>query len=225
MTGGQHNSKQSKFIGLVSNLSSLSWLEIVLDLWKIGRKALQGLANQGIYETIDYESTLEIKSNKGTRASFEKWKKIRYLQDGIITYQDHAWGDGEILLNYRTNRGKPVDHYRAGYKTYVLLSLREVKNKGDIDEFNIQWDIRKGFLTDDGYWSTDINQRTKHVKVNIIFPKSRPPLRLMIEESNRKRTRMLGNEAKKRLPDGRWRVTWETSKPRLYEVYVIRWIW
>jgi hypothetical protein len=147
------------------------------------------------------------------------------LQDGIIAFQDYAWGDGEILLNYSTSRGKAVDRYRAGYKTYILISLREVKNKGNIDEFNIQWNISNGFLTKDGYWSTDVSQRTKHIKMNIIFPKSRPPQQLMIEESNRKRTRDLGNETKKRLPDGRWRVTWETNKPRLYEVYVLRWIW
>ena len=40
----------------------------------------------------------------------------------------------------------------------------------------------------------------------------------MLEDSNRKRTRELGSEFKERLPDGRWWVTWETNKPRLYEV-------
>jgi len=225
MKTGEEKIKTTTILRLLSILSNLPWLEIVIDCWKFGRKVLRGLASEGIYETNQYESTLELKNKRGTKASFEKKKRIRYLQDGIIAYQDHAWGDGQILLNYQTNRGKAVDRYRAGYKTHILLSLREVKNKGDIDEFNIQWDIHNGFLTDDGYWSTDINQRTKHVKVNVIFPKSRPPLRLMIEESNRKRTRMLSNDAKIRLPDGRWRVTWETSKPRLYEVYVLRWIW
>jgi hypothetical protein len=105
------------------------------------------------------------------------------------------------------------------------LSLREVKNRGDVDEFNIQWDIKNGFLTEDGYWATDISNRTKGLKVNIIFPKSRPPQRLSIEESNRKRTQMIAPEAKKKLPDGRWRVTWEKKKPKLYEIYILRWVW
>ncbi len=186
---------------------------------------MRGMINEGIYETVEYESTLEIQNRKGTKATFSKRKKIRYLQDNIIAYQDHGWGDGEILINYRTSRGKAVDRYRSGYKTYILLSLREVKNRGDVDEFNIQWNIRKGFLTEDGYWATDISQRTKQLKVNIVFPKSRPPLKTIIEESNRKRTQVLGAEAKKQLPDGRWRVTWEKKKPKLYEIYVIRWEW
>jgi len=187
-------------------------------MWKIGRKVMRGLANEGVYEVLDYESTLELHDRGGKKATFKKRKKVRYLQDNIIAYQDHGWGDGKILINYRTSRGKAVDRYRAGYKTYILLSLREVKNRGNIDEFNIAWDIRNGFLTEDGYWSTDITNQTRRIKINVIFPKSRPPSRLTIEENNRQRTHILNKDAQKRLPDGRWRVTWETNKPRLYEV-------
>jgi hypothetical protein len=186
---------------------------------------MRGLASEGMCEVLDYESTLELHDTKGKRATFRKRMKIRYLQDDIIAFQDYGWGDGEILLNYRTSRGKDVDRYRSGYKTYILLSLREVKNKGDIDEFNISWDIRNGFLLTDGYWATSASHRMKKMKVNIIFPKSRPPLRLTLEESNRRRTRMLGRDVQKRLADGRWRVTWETKKPKLYELYTIRWDW
>jgi hypothetical protein len=216
---------QTIFSKVVDAIIKLPWFEIIDKFQNCWRKSQDDSSGDKIYETLQYESTLEIHNNQGTRATFKKQKNIRYLQDGIIAFQDYAWGDGEILLNYRTSRGKAVDRYRAGFKTYVLISLREVKNKGDVDEFNIQWNIRNGFLTEDGYWSTDVSQRTKHLKANIIFPKSRPPLRLMLEESNGKRTRELGSESKKRLPDGRWRATWETNAPRLYEVYVLRWIW
>ena len=217
--------KVAKLPGWGIMILDLPWIDILTELWKIGRKVIRGMANEGVYETLEYESTLEIQNRKGTRATFTKRKKVRYLQDNISAYQDYGWGDGEILLNYRSSRGKAVDRYRSGYKTYILLSLREIKNRGDVDEFNIQWNIRKGFLTEDGYWATDISNRTKRLKVNVIFPKSRPPQRLSIEESNRKRTRVLEPEAKKRLPDGRWRVTWEKKKPKLYEIYVLRWDW
>jgi hypothetical protein len=144
------------------------WLEIAGEIWKIGKKVLRGMANEGVYEVLDYESTLEIQNSKGTRATFSKRKKIRYLQNKIIAYQDHGWGDGEILLNYRTSRGKAVDYYRSGYKTYILLSLQEIKNRGDVDEFNIQWNIRNGFLTEDGYWATDISNRTRRMHKDLI---------------------------------------------------------
>ena len=79
-------------------------------------------------------------------ASCVPQKKIKYLQNNIITYPDYAWGDGDILIDYKCSLGVPVNQYRSGYKTYILLSLREVKNKGDTDVYNIQWRIKNGFL-------------------------------------------------------------------------------
>lgn len=216
---------QNKSLSWLTNNLNIPYVQIFVALWETILSIVSKSKNEGGYAVLDYESTLEIQNITGRKASFKKRKKIRYLQDDVIAFQDYAWGDGKILLNYRTNRGIPVDRYRSGFKTYILLSLREVKNRGDIDEFDIQWDIRRGFLTKDGYWSTDISQPTKHIKVNVIFPKSRPPLRLSLEESNRKRTHDLQRNSLRQLPDGRWLVFWEKDKPKLYEVYVLRWIW
>ena len=221
------NAKKSKYLlnKFVSNASGFPWLEFIDQLWKIGRKIIQGLANQGMYEVLEYESTLELLDDKGKRASFQKRMKVRFLQNEIIAFQDYAWGDGDILRNYKTGRGRVVDRYRSGYKTYILLSLREVKNRGDIDEFNISWGIRNGFLTTDGYWATNVSHRMKQVRVNMIFPKSRPPQRLFLEETNRRKTRILEEKHIKQLADGRWRVSWKTEKAKLHEIYTIRWDW
>jgi len=214
-----------KLISTFISSTSLSWFGILGDLWKIGRKLMRGLSSEGMYEVLDYESTLEILDEKGKQATFRKHMKVRYQQEEIIAFQDYAWGDGQILLDYKTSRGRPIDRHRSGYKTHILLSLREVKNKGDIDEFNISWKLKNGFLTPDGYWATHVSHKMKRVKVNVIFPKSRPPLRVFLEESNWRRSYILKDETRKRLSDGRWKITWETRKPKLYELYTIRWDW
>lgn len=206
-------------------LLALPWIEIVGMVWKIGLKALRGLANEGIYEVLDYETNLELKDSKGRDASLKKREKIRYLQDHVIAYQDQAWGDGKILVNYRCSPGVPVDRYRLGYKTLVLISLRRVKNKGNIDEFNIQWEIRNGFLKRTGFWASEINHRTKRIKVNLTFPKTRPPQRIFVQEKNSQRIHDLGNNAFIRLPNGKWLVEWEKAQPRLYEQYILNWEW
>jgi len=118
-----------------------------------------------------------------------------------------------------------VDPYRSGYKTYVLISRREVKNKGDLDEFNIEWSIRQGFLRRTEQWETRVTHRTRRLKINVVFPKSRPPWRIIMTESNRQRSHHLGKDAQVELPDGRWLVAWETHKPRLYENYILQWKW
>ena len=118
-----------------------------------------------------------------------------------------------------------MDEYRLGHNTYKLISLRELRNKGDIDQFNIEWRMRNGFLKSTGFWGTSINHRTRKVTVKVIFPKDRPPLNISVFESNLQRTRALGPNAQQMLPDGRPMIVWENTKPRLYENYIFRWEW
>ena len=146
MTDEKRNDDQSLSDKLIGVLLGLPWPAVLGDLWKIMRKVMQGWSYRGMYEVLEYESTLELKGRAGKSATFKKREKVRYLQDNVIAYQDQAWGDGEILVNYRCTPGMPVDRYRSGYKTYVLISRREVKSKGEVDEFNIEWGIRQGFV-------------------------------------------------------------------------------
>ncbi len=111
----------SKIISLILNLP---WPEMLAETWKYGRKLLRGLSHEGMYAALEKDVTLELLNQQGTKARFKKRLKVRYLQDNITAHQDYAWGDGKILRYYRCTPGKPVDRYRLGYKTYVLISLR-----------------------------------------------------------------------------------------------------
>ena len=204
---------------------SIPWPEVLANAWKYGRKVFQGFAHEGVYEVLAYEATLELLDCSGEKALFTKRKKVRYLQDNIIAYQDHAWGDGNILQYYRCSPGKPVDRYKLDFKTYILISLQEVKSRGDVDEFNFQWRMKNSFLKNEESWTTDINNRTKEIRVSVVFPKGRHPSKLALVENHHKKTHILESEFKKLLPDGRLRVTWERTNPRLYEHYVIKWRW
>jgi len=201
------------------------WVEIVAQAWKLGRKIFRGFTNEGVYEVLDYECRLELKDKSGHKATVHKREKIRYLQDYITSYQDQAWGDGEIFLNYRCSPGIPVDEFRLGHKTCKLISLREFRKKGDTDEFHIEWNMRRAFLKTTGFWGTGIRYRTKKVTVKIVFPKDRPPLSASITESNLQKTRILGKDVYKLLSNGRTMIIWENLNPRLYENYVLRWEW
>src|SRR5258706_7266734 len=194
----------------------LPWFELLGRIWKIGRKIVRGWSREGVYEVLDYECQLELKDTDGKLATIQKREKIRYLQDYITSYQDQAWGDKNVFLNYRCSPGVPVDEFRLGHKTYKLISLRESRNKGDTDEFHIEWDMQRGFLKSTGFWGTAISHRTKKVIVKVVFPKARPPLHISIVESNLQRTRDLAKVAQKLLPDGRTMITWENENPRLY---------
>jgi hypothetical protein len=204
---------------------SAPWIEVFAEAWKIIHKIWSGLAEEGIYEVLEHESTLELKDVQGEKALVRKRQKVRYLQNNIMAYQDQAWGDGEILLNYKCAPGTPVDQYRPGQKTYILISLREMKSKGDIDEFNIEWGIREGFLRSTELWAAEVSHRTRRLKLQVIFPKDRAPINISLNEELAQTRMPLGEGCRKQLPDGRWAVTWETDHPRLYESYAIKWEW
>jgi len=68
-------------------------------------------------EVLEYESTLELKDRGGKRAIFKKREKVRYLQDNVIAYQDQAWGNGEILIDYRCSPG-------TAYVEHTHLTMR-----------------------------------------------------------------------------------------------------
>jgi hypothetical protein len=207
---------------LLKALLNSQWLEILVEAWKFVQKLSHGLTEEGMYEVLEYESTLELLDKRGQRARVSKREKVRYLQNNIIAYPDQAWGDGKILLNYRCTPGKPVDRYHPNQKTYILISLREVKNRGDIDEFNIEWEFRKSFLQKTEFWVNEVSHRTRRLKVQVIFPKTRPPLRVLVNDST---NQVLDQPSQVELPDGRWLVSWETDQPRLYERYLLKWYW
>ena len=193
-------------------------------LWKMIRDITKKYSKKGMYEVLDFQTKLTIHDPKGKSANLTKYEKVRFLQDNIIAYQDQAWGDGKIFMNYRCSPGVPVDTYRVGQKTYILISLRASKTKGEITEFNIQWKMKNGFLDPTGFWCTDISHSTSHIKIQVIFPKSRPPQKVVIVETNGQKEKSL-EKGISLLPDKRSQITWEKYNPRLYEHYVMKWIW
>lgn len=151
--------------------------------------------------------------------------QMRYLQNNVIAYHDQAWGDGDILLDFRCSPGIAVDRYRSGHKTLILISLRQVRNRGDKDELQIEWAMKNGFTRKTEEWTTSVSHRTRKLRIKVTFPAKRPPLKMLMIETNRRKHIPLGKDNLKQMPDGRWLVSWEKEKPHLYEDYTFRWDW
>lgn len=198
---------------------------LLTDLYEWIKSKITKYSKAGLYEVLDYQMTLEIHDSKGKAATFSKQEKVRFLQDNIIAYQDQAWGDGDILLKYQCTPGVPVDVYRLGFKNYILISLQHVKNRGDVEEFRIKWDIQNGFRKPIGFWETIISHTTQRIGIRVIFPETRPPRKWYIVESNRQRVIYPGKECLTQLANKKWQLSWEKKLPRLYENYILRWEW
>ena len=213
---------------LLSQLASLLNADLVEGLgalWRLGKQLLPTKTLEGMYEVLEYESRLELEDVRGKNAVFHKRERVRFLQDNIIAYQDQAWGDGDIFADYKCSPGVAVDRYRDGHRYRVLISLRETKNQGDVEEFRIERIIRDGFIKDVESFQTEINHLTHRLSLSVVFPRSRPPRRVTLTEQNAEHTIPLGPSHRLILPDGRQQIVWRTNQPRLYEAYILRWQW
>lgn len=209
----------------LSRLSMVPWLEVIAFAWKIGRKLWRGLADEGMYEVLDFHASLELLNTKGTRAHCQKHQKVRFVQNGIFAYQDQIWGDGDQLVNYQCSPGVERDRYRRDEKTFILISLRDTKHRGELEEFHIARDIHDGFVRKHEQWGVDISHQTKHCQLTLIFPANRQPKRIEQRTYLQGTKQVLHTNSINQLADGRWQVRWKVSKPRLNERYIFWWEW
>lgn len=179
----------------------------------------------GLFEILDYDSTLELKDIRGRRAVFHRRMKVHFLQDHTIAFQDHAWGDGKVLADYRISPGVVVDQYQESNRWNILISLRETKNKGDTEEFYIDRTVRNGFTKTLEWRQSEIWVSVRHLRLTIVFPNGRWCRRAWIHQRGKDRSAELGADHFHALPDGKRLLVWELNYPKRGEVYTIHWEW
>ena len=198
---------------------------ILTDLYSWGKTRVQRWRKPGMYEVLDFESTLEILDPRGMVASFQKSERVRFLQDNVIAIQDQLWGFKKNIYDYKCSPGIPVDFYESGHKTLVVISLREIRSKNDEIDLSMQWYLKGDPIGKTGVWETYINQFTHKINLSIIFPAGRPPIRAWINEGNKKRSINIDKKSLIRLPNSEWKISWEKKNPQLYETYSMNWEW
>ena len=127
----------------------LGHLSMLRGEWGAIRHLWGKFRYRGMYEILEYDSTLEILDIGGEKAKLTRREGIRFLQDNVVAIHDHAWGDGRFLCDYRCQPGVAVDIYESGAKHNILISLRETKNRGDEMELWVERTIKGGFVEDE----------------------------------------------------------------------------
>ncbi len=197
----------------------------VLDVWELVGLLRDKIGYHGMYEILAYDATLEIRDARGHEASLVRHEVIRFLQDNVVAIHDHAWGDGELFTEYHCQPGIPVDFYEDGSKHNVLISLRETKNRGDVIDLWIERVISEGLRQKDEWLETEIDHRMKYLKLSIIFPRDRRCQRAILTRRSTNQTTILEGRHFSTLSDGRQQLTWETNRPKLHDIYTIKWRW
>ena len=165
---------RNRFWSTLFGLINSDLLALILEAWQLLRK-VSGERAVGLYEVLDFEHTLELCDAKGKKAIDRKRETVRLLQDHVSAYVDQVWGRGEIFADYRCSLGVPVDRYRDGKYWCVLISLREVRRRGDTLRISIDRTVKNGFPHQTDLVDTVVRHRTRRFRMAVIFPKERPP--------------------------------------------------
>ena len=214
----------SRLWNLAFRFISSDWATFVLQVWQLLKK-ISAEQSVGLYEVLDFDHALELCDFGGKKAIYHKREKVCFLQDFVTAYQDQAWGIGNIFADYQCSPGVPVDKYRDGNKYRILISLREIKRRGEKMRISIDRTVHNSFIKPEGWSETEISHRTKHFRTSVTFPKARHSKQAALIEKNAGRVTPLGPSNIEHLPDGRQRTFWETKKPVLFETYTLRWTW
>ncbi|HEY5522195.1 MAG TPA: hypothetical protein VIK21_03315 [Desulfuromonadaceae bacterium] len=201
------------------------FLKNLLDAWDLWSQLRDRATYHGMYEILDYRSTLDLWDPTGEKATISRRQAIRFLQDNVVAIHDHAWGDGKLFDKYHCQPGVPVDYYQDGSKHNVLISLRETKNRGDVTEFLVERTIAGGLLEKTEWLETEVDHLTARLCLSIIFPKARPCLRATLTSKNANKTVVLDGRAFKTLESGRQELNLTISRPKLHETYTVKWDW
>jgi hypothetical protein len=63
---------QNKFLRILLPLIASDWFSMVLEGWRFIRKLLSRLAQEGMYEILDYDSVLELQDPRGKVVVFKR---------------------------------------------------------------------------------------------------------------------------------------------------------
>lgn len=200
-------------------------IAFVLDLVESIQQYVRQKSPEGLFEVLDYETRLELLDPQGHTARLTKHERVKFLQDYVLAFQDYAWGQGNVLADYTCTPGFEADRYREGERWNILISLRETKYRGDVQDFYIERKLTNTFTQAEEWWQIEMQHRTRRAKLEVLFPKKRHCREAWVLERNRNRATHLDAPNFTDLADGRQLLSWETIEPRRFETYTVKWRW
>lgn len=177
-----------------------------------------------VYDVLDFELGLKLLDAGGRSAEVIRVERLRFHQDGVMGIYHQIWGEGE-LQDYQVEPGVVADRFSVGPRTFILISLREVKNRGDELTLTTCRRVSLGWTQSEEWLEAALSHRTAKITLKVTFPKGRPPTSAELVELP------AGNRA--RIERTRWTtdqsgcttIRLTRKRPQVGSSYVLRWTW
>lgn len=180
---------------------------------------------QALYEVSRFEASLELCDGRGDLALLQREQDLRFIQDGVVGVYHQVWGDGQLFDEYEVEPGVVADRFQFGSRSITLISLREVKSRGDHLRLWIRRRIKRGWTQAEEWLELAVSHQTRILRARVIFPLERSPSRATIIEESTGSARELEKRRWQLDSRGRTILTWQKRNPALGETYILRWSW
>jgi hypothetical protein len=180
---------------------------------------------QAVYDVLRYQTSLELLDPQGQVAIIHHEQTLRVLQNGVVGLYHQVWGDGELFADYAVAPGVVGDRFRLGSRHITLISLREVKNRGDIVRLRIRRKVVGGWTHAEEWLETQVNHQLRSLRVSVLFPAVRPPREVSLMAEAAGTSHGLDRRHWHRDARGRVVLVWRKRRPPVGEIYLLRWRW
>jgi hypothetical protein len=165
-----------------------------------------------------------LQSMDGERARYQKTSNYVVNKDDLNAYQEGVTSAGKAS-RFSTMRGTIVDTRREHGFYISRIDLGDLFNKGTRFTNVYTADLHNSFMNDREHWTQEIVFPTKHLTLQIHFPRGRPPRKVKCKVVEGVSDRQVKMNAKVMELSGETCIVWEIQSPKLKDIYKLEWTW
>jgi hypothetical protein len=160
----------------------------------------------------------------GTSARYRKTSNYVVNTEDLNAYQEGVTAAGQVG-GFSTMRGTIVETRREHGFYISSIDLGDLLTKGARFTNVFTADLHNSFMNDREHWTQEIVFSTKHLTLQIHFPRGRPPKRVKCRIVNGLTAEQVKTNAKiTELAEGPC-IIWEIQNPKLKDIYKLEWLW
>ena len=178
-----------------------------------------------IYEILALEETWDICDKQGGRVVVTKAMDIRFLRDNVGSFEDPAWGDGDLFAEYSCKPGTCGGVFQAGPKRYAHVVLNPPRRRGDEEHIESRRVVSGGFGKDSEWIEVHSDTCTGPLSIKVIFPQDRAPENCDWSRRRHGKEKPLRGVRLVNRPDGRHECSVRAGRTSPDEVYRLIWTW
>lgn len=180
-------------------------------------------ALSSVYEVVNYEATVELSDADGRDAVYIKREHVRFLQDGVSSFEDYGWGNGIAFANYDVSPGTFVRRELVGSRLQSTVQLPHHYRVGETLTFWVERVIQNGFTSPSECWlEAELYHPTSRLSLRVILPAARP-----VRSAYLVRPGIPGRRALpvRSLAAGRQHISYLDLEPAQGARYTVIWDW